>query len=173
MRGGALLRRARWGTPPAVLFGVVITTVIVALAAASLLLGRQLRHAQPTDARRDQATHAARLEAINLVTLDYRHIDTDVDNVLAGATGDFRDQYAKDKVKVKDVVIKNEVTSTGNVLESGVVTSDPDSVTVLVVVDSTVHNKASKDAQVRHYRMQLEMSRQGGRWLTSSLEFIS
>jgi hypothetical protein len=43
---------------------------------------------------------------------------------------------------------------------------------LLVVADSTVSNKATPTGQRRHYRMQLELRREGGRWLTSNLEFV-
>ncbi len=147
--------------------------LVVLLVVATTLLALRVRAEQRTVTARAQAMHAARLEAVNLVTLDYRHLDTDLANVLAGATGDFHDQYAKGAEQVKRVVTANQVTSTGSILESGVVSGDPDSVTILVVVDSTVRNKADQKGQPRHYRMKLEMLRQGSRWRASSLEFVA
>jgi Mce-associated membrane protein len=63
--------------------------------------------------------------------------------------------------------------SVGDVLEAGIVTSDSDSARVLVVVDSKVTNTATTGSQVRHYRMQLDLTRRGDRWLTSDLSFVS
>ncbi len=151
----------------------VLLLAVVALVVSAVVLGLRLWEARSADTARSEALHAARQESVNLVTLDFNRVDTDIANVLAGATGDFRDQYAKDAERVKKVVTDNKVRSTGSVLEAGVVSADTDSVTVLVVVDSTVKNKANEKGQLRHYRMQLEMSREGGRWRARSLQFVS
>ncbi|MGB9378399.1 MAG: hypothetical protein WCB04_12895 [Mycobacteriales bacterium] len=163
---------ARWRSAQALL-PVALLVLVAALVVAAVLLGLPLIKGHRADAARTEAMHAARQESINLVTLDFNRVDADIANVLAGATGDFRDQYSKDADRVKKVVKDNNVRSTGSVLESGVVTSDTDSVTVLVVVDSTVRNKANTKGQLRHYRMQLEMSRVGGHWRASSLQFVT
>lgn len=168
MSDGASLRRSREA-----ILTVALLIVAVLLVVAATLLALRVRSDQRADAARAEALHAARQEAVNLVTLDYRHVDGDVTSVLAGATGDFREQYAKGATQVKKVVTANQVRSTGSALEAGIVSSDPDSVTVLVVVDSTVRNKADQTGQPRHYRMQLQMVRQGSTWRASSLEFVS
>jgi Mce-associated membrane protein len=41
-----------------------------------------------------------------------------------------------------------------------------------VVADSTVSNLNTKSPQPRHYRLQLDLVRQGSRWLTSDLQFV-
>ncbi len=163
---------ARWRSSQH-LFPAVLLVVVVALVVAAVVFGLRLWEARTAQDARTDALRAARQESINLVTLDHNRIDADIANVLAGATGDFHDQYAKDADRVKKVVKDNLVRSTGTVLEAGVVSADPDSVTVLVVVDSTVRNKANEKGQLRHYRMQLEMSESGGRWRARSLQFIS
>ncbi len=152
---------------------MALIAAVVVLVAAAALLANVLLRAERADQARADAVHAARQQSVNLVTLDHRHIDTDIRNILSGSTGDFHDEYAKDADRVKDVVVKNEVRSTGTVLEAGVVSTDADSVTVLVVVDSVVRNKADQKGQVRHYRIQLEMSRQGSRWLARTLQFVT
>lgn len=162
----------RWRSPESITPAALLV-VVVALVVAAVVLGAGLWKAQTADTAGAEAMHAARQESVNLVTLDYNRIDDDIANVLSGATGDFRDQYAKDAARVKKVVTDNEVRSTGTVLEAGIVSADPDSVTVLVVVDSTVKNRANEKGQLRHYRMQLEMSQERGRWRARSLQFIT
>ena len=62
--------------------------------------------------------------------------------------------------------------SRGEVLDAGIVSDDADSARVLVVADSTVTNAAQPQPQKRHYRMQLDLVRSGGRWLVSDLQFV-
>ncbi len=151
---------------------VVLLVVVVALVVAAGMLTARLIEARRLDAARADAVQAARQESVNLASLDYKRIDADIRRVLAGATGPFHEEYADGADRLKEVVTKNEVRSTGTVLEAGVVSADSDSVTVLVVVDSTVRNKANQKGQLRHYRIQMEMSEQDGRWLTRNLQFV-
>jgi Mce-associated membrane protein len=58
------------------------------------------------------------------------------------------------------------------VLEAGVVSMDEDSATVVVVADSQVTNKSTDEPQPRHYRLQLDLVLEDGRWLTSDLQFV-
>jgi Mce-associated membrane protein len=62
--------------------------------------------------------------------------------------------------------------SKGKVLQAGLVSSDQDSARVIVVADSTVSNLNTQSPQPRHYRLQLDLVRQGSRWLTSDLQFV-
>lgn len=169
MSNGASLRRSRQS--------LVIVALLVAIAllmAAATFLALTLRADRQELAARSEALHAARQEAINLVSIDYTKLEAGIANVLAGATGDFREQYLKGANQVRKIVTDNQVRSTANVLEAGIVLpADPNSVTVLVVVDSTVRNKADQKGQLRHYRIQLQMAKDKGRWRASTLEFIS
>ncbi len=66
----------------------------------------------------------------------------------------------------------NQAVSNGEVLEAGIVSDDDDSARVLVVADSTVTNAASEQPQKRHYRLQMDLVRDGDRWLVSDLQFV-
>jgi Mce-associated membrane protein len=58
------------------------------------------------------------------------------------------------------------------VREAGLGRHDPDSARVLVVADSTVTTAAGPSPQKRHYRLQLDLVRDGDRWLVSDLQFV-
>ncbi|PZS35436.1 MAG: hypothetical protein DLM59_03010 [Pseudonocardiales bacterium] len=169
MSNGASLRRSR---QPVLV--VTLLVVIALLVAGATFLAFTVRVDRQQIAMQAQAVHAARQEAINLVTLDYTSLEADIANVLAGATGDFREQYRKGADQVRKIVTDNQVRSTADVLEAGIVLpADTRSVTVLVVVDSTVRNKADQKGQRRHYRIQLQMAKDKGGWRASTLDFIS
>ena len=151
----------------------VLGLAAVAAVVAAVLLAMKLQDAPDEEARRQEILQAARQQGVNITTLDHRSVDRDLQRVLALATGDFRKEFVAGTKDLTDLVVQNKAVSTGEVLEAGIVAADSDSARVLVVADSTVSNSATEEQQVRHYRMQLDLVRQGDRWLTSSLTFVS
>jgi Mce-associated membrane protein len=144
------------------------------LAAALVVLALQLRLASADrveERRRDAILQAARQEAVNLTTIDAAHLDRDVQRILDGATGEFKEQFAAGSSELTKLLTTNKSRSTGEVLEAGIVTADDDSAQVLVVVDSMIINAEEPKGRLSHYRMQLDLVRQGSRWLTARLEF--
>jgi Mce-associated membrane protein len=109
---------------------------------------------------------------VNFTTLDYRQLDRDLGRVLDGATGEFRSQFEAGTKDLSELVTANQAVSEGEVLEAGIVSDDADSARVLVVADSTVTNAAETEPQKRHYRLQLDLVRDGERWLVSDLQFV-
>lgn len=144
----------------------------VLLAIAAIVLGVLLRgHAEREDDRQD-ALRAARQSALNLTSIDYEQFDEAVERVLEGATGDFREEFEQNSGDLEALLLENEVQSEGTVVEAGIVRSDASNATVLVVVDSTVRNTEVPDGRTNTNRMQLEVEKIDGRWLTSTLQFV-
>ena len=150
------------------LLAVAATAAVVAV----FLLANRLSDVRGEEARRQEILQTARQQGVNITTLDHRTVDRDLQRVLDQSTGTFRKEFRAGTKDLTDLVVKNKATSTGEVLEAGIVTADSDSARVLVVADATVGNSASTQPQVRHYRMQLDMVRRGNRWLTSTLTFV-
>jgi Mce-associated membrane protein len=112
-------------------------------------------------------------EATAFVNIRYDDAQASIDAVMAGATGDFRDQYAKSTDGVIQVLSENKSIMSGKVLWTGVVAQDPDSATVIVATSGTVQNKQTGDKPVaRFFRLQLQLVSEKGRWLTSDLQFV-
>lgn len=155
------------------------TLVLVAVAAAAVaclvlaaLTVPRLAAAGEREQRRTEVLQAARQHAVNFTTLDHQHLDRDLGRVLDGATGEFKEQFRAGTKDLSELVTANQAVSEGEVLEAGIVSDDEDSARVLVVADSTVTNSAGPDPQKRHYRLQLDLVRDGGRWLVSDLQFV-
>lgn len=160
-------RPAGWALALAALAAAAIAClVLVALTVP------RLSAADAREQRRTEVLQAARQAAVNFTTLDYRHLDRDLGRVLDGATGDFRSQFESGTKDLSALVTENKAVSQGEVLEAGVVSDDADSARVLVVADSTVTNAADQQPQKRHYRLQLDLVRDGDRWLVSDLQFV-
>jgi Mce-associated membrane protein len=150
----------------------ILAAALIAGSAGVAVLGYRLHQENLQQQRDQQVLAAARQEALNFISLDYRHFDQDSKNVLAGATGDFKQQFSDESATLQSVVTANKAVSSGQVLQAGVVTSGATSARVLVVADSTVVNTAAPSGQVRNYRLQMDLVEQGGQWLTSGIEFV-
>jgi Mce-associated membrane protein len=151
----------------------VLSVLLLALAAGALVGALKLREYVQKDNARAAALTAARTEALNLTSIDAQAIDNDLQRVLAGATGGFKTDFAQRSKDLKTVLTENQVSAEGKVLEAALVRADTETATALVVVDSNVKNKAAPAGRSNTYRMQLDLERHGGRWLTSALQFVS
>ncbi|MET9965222.1 hypothetical protein ABZZ80_04670 [Streptomyces sp. NPDC006356] len=150
--------------------GLATATVITTALTVWLTLG-VLEHREE-DQRRQNILAAARQSALNFTSLDYRRYDRDSANVLSGATGDFKRQFAAQTKQLTELVATNKSVSEGQVLEAGIVRSTENSARVLVVADSKVTNTAVPQGEARTYRLQLDLVHKDGRWLTSDVEFV-
>jgi Mce-associated membrane protein len=162
---------ARGGDPgPTVTVG--LSVLLAALLVTAGVLTTRVRHYQGEESRRQAVLAAARQTTISFTTLDYRRGDADLRRVLDGATGAFKQEFSNGSRQLRQLITQNQAVSKGQVLEAGLVAADADSARVLVVADSTVTNKSTPKGQRRHYRILLDLRREGGRWLTSNLEFV-
>lgn len=124
-------------------------------------------------AAQQEVAEAARTEALAFLTVDHTDMEPLIDAVLAGATGDFAEQYDSQRDRLTSEAIRTEATSTGEVVALGVGELDDDSATVLIAANSTVTNTSTGSAgEVRYYRLRLGLVREGDRWLTSNVQFV-
>ncbi|RSN85345.1 hypothetical protein DMH26_34210 [Streptomyces sp. WAC 05379] len=159
-----------WRSSRAVTAGLAAPTALATALAIWPAVGLHAQH--EADQRRQDILAAARQSALNFTSLDYRHYDRDSANVLAGATGDFKKQFAAQTQQLTRLVAANKSVSEGQVLEAGIVRSAENSARVLVVADSKVTNTAVPQGEARTYRLQLDLVQRDGRWLTSDVEFV-
>lgn len=116
---------------------------------------------------------AATDQATAFVNIDYQELDASIETVRKGATGTFRDQYDASVDGLRELMTRNKSVMTGEVLSAGVVAADEDSATVLVATRGHVENTQTKgEKQERNLRLQLELSKVKGTWLTSDLQFV-
>jgi Mce-associated membrane protein len=150
--------------------GLVAATVLTTVLC--VWLGLKLSDQRAVEQRRQDILAAARQSALSFTSLDYRHYDRDSGSVLKGATGEFKKEFAAQTAQLTKLVARNKSVSEGQVLEAGIVRSDARSARVLVVADSKVTNTAAPEGQPRTYRLQLDLARVAGRWLTSDVTFV-
>jgi Mce-associated membrane protein len=93
--------------------------------------------------------------------------------VLDRATGAFAEEYAAQRDRLVTEAERSKAVAAPEVVASGVAELHGDTATVLVAADSTVRNASTGDEpRARFYRLRLELVREGGRWLTRTLEFV-
>jgi Mce-associated membrane protein len=116
---------------------------------------------------------SASKEATAFINIRYDDAQASIDAVMAGATGDFRDQYEKSTEALIKLLQDNKSIRTGDVLWTGVVAQDPDSATVIIATSGTVqNNQTGTQPKAEYYRLQLQLVSEKGRWLTSDLQFV-
>jgi Mce-associated membrane protein len=151
----------------------VLSVLCVALAVTTVVFGMRWQHDRATDAARNAAVAAARQRALSLTSINFNTADKDVNNVISGATGDFRTMFTQNLSSYVDIVKKNQVITTGQVTAAGVQDINAKTAHIILAVQSDVRNTAAPKGEVRTYRMALQMEHQGdGSWLVSRVDFV-
>jgi Mce-associated membrane protein len=153
----------------------VVLAVLLTLALAGLAVtGRQWYGQRQVGSAHQAALAAAKQTTVDFVTVSAATVDRDLQRVLAGATGDFKDEFTRGLPQVRAAVIENKVESTGTVLSAGLVSGDLDSAVAVVAVDAAVRNAGAPEGRLSHYRIQVDLATDPGtgRWLVSRLQFV-
>jgi Mce-associated membrane protein len=149
----------------------LVALVLAALVVAGLSL-RQVRADRADEAARSGAVAAARQLAVSFTSLDYRTYDEGARRLADSASGALRQQLTDSAGALKKAMTANQSVTRGTVLDAAVVAADRDSARVLLVVDADVTNTSTTTPTARHYRIQLDLRRHGGRWLGTDLTFV-
>ncbi len=169
---------------------LVLSVLAAALLVASVTLGvllvsRQDERDTLVDARkpleqsallaerRSAALAAGRQAILDLDALSVATIDRDLERVLKGATGKFKDQFAKAQADLKGLIVERKTTSVGEILSSGVVEADQDTATVLIAVDRLVKDSTTPEGTTARDRWKLVLELIDGRWLVADLEAVA
>lgn len=166
-------------TPPAAAAAsrwhlLVALTCAVALTAMGLagFLGWRLIQADQTATAGRAALEAAKQYAVTLTTLDSGDIDKNYADVLAGATGQFKDEYSQGAAQLRKILIDNKAAGKGVVLDAAVKSATRTRVEVLLFVDQSVQNAVLRAPRIDRNRVQMTMELVDHRWLASSVEIV-
>ena len=161
-----------------------ITPALALGVAAALLLTAAVigvTRVRPDFAERNRtdqgaaALAAGKQLAINFVTMDYRTFDSYGAQVLNGASGSFRSDYAAKLADLKKVVVANQTRSSVRQVEAGLVSSDLVSAEVIVGLVAPTSNTATPNAVDKTYRLRLDLHRTSDAnapWKVISLDFV-
>lgn len=163
--------RRRWTGRPGRATAALLLLLCAALAGAAYF-GVKWYGARETDRAQRQAVAAAKQATVDFVSVSAASVDRDLQRILAGTTGDFRDEFSRGQSQVRAAVVENNVQSQGTVLRAALLSGDRRRATVLVAIDATVRNANAPDGRQSHYRIQVELARKDGVWLVSRLQFV-
>jgi len=151
------------------LVGALAAALVVALAGAGFL-GWKLWNVTSVDEAGRQAQEAANAYAQVLTSIDSNKVDENFDQVLDGATGEFKDMYSQSSTQLRQLLIDNKATAHGVVVESAVQSASPDKVVVLLFVDQSVSNTSVPDPRIDRSRIKMTMELVDDRWRASKVE---
>ncbi|MCV7258696.1 Mce protein [Mycobacterium shimoidei] len=141
-------------------FGLAAVT---ALAGLTGWLGYRVHQDRDAQARRDLYVQVARQAAINLTTIDYTEVDSDIKRILDSATGTFHDDFQHRSQPFVDVVKQVKSKSEGSVSEAALVSDTKDQAQVIVAVSvKTTTVAAAPEQEPRRWRLRITVERTEG-----------
>ncbi len=158
--------------PEPKLLWALAALLAVALAVVLGTLGRSFWEEREAAASRAGALAAGKQHAVNFVTMNHATFDADSARVIAGATGEFRAEYAESVAQLRPVVVQNKTVSTVERAEASIVSADGDSAKVIVGVVAPTTNAVTTTPEKKTYRLRLDLTRVGAEWKVSSLDFV-
>ncbi|KAF0964575.1 hypothetical protein MLGJGCBP_02251 [Rhodococcus sp. T7] len=152
----------------------VTAVVIVALIAAAVVLLLDQRSARERDDRRQAFVDTARQTVLNLTTIHPETAKADVDRIIAGASGQFLEEFQGREDPFVGVVQDANVTTEGEVIEAGVENGTETSISanVLVAARTMVSSKEQPEPSPRDFRMRVTISDVDGKLTASKVEFV-
>ncbi len=147
-----------------------VAFVFVAALTLSGFLGWKLWQTEQVAQAGQQAQDAAVAYAQILTSIDANKVDENFDQVLAGATGEFKDMYSQSSVQLRQLLIDNKATAHGVVVQSAVQSASKDKVVVLLFVDQSVSNSTVPDPRIDRSRIKMTMEKVDGQWRASKVE---
>ncbi|EON23826.1 hypothetical protein CF8_2251 [Nocardioides sp. CF8] len=120
-----------------------------------------------------EVSRAAAAQVQAFLAIDHEQVDEQAQTVLDSATGDFKQQYADELDSLKQSAEEQQSTAVASVLEVGISDIDATTAKVFVAANTEVTSKSTAgEARTVPWRIQLDMEKVDGRWLTSGLQFV-
>ncbi|MFG1998916.1 hypothetical protein ACGFNU_07200 [Spirillospora sp. NPDC048911] len=151
---------------------LVLGVLVIGLAVAVTWAGVVVWQKKGDADQRAKAVQAARQMGVNLMTVDHASAQKDLDRMLAGTTGDLKNQLATQSKVFIDSVTKAQTKSTVSQVDAAVVSIDGDSAEVMVSLNGMVTNPKVPGGVTRPYRYLMDLTKSGDRWLVSKLEMV-
>ncbi|MEJ6538233.1 MAG: Mce protein [Mycobacterium sp.] len=149
---------------------IAAVAAVVGLLAGAGVLGWQVWQARQIDHAGQEAERTAVSYAQVLTSIDSNNVDENFQQVLDGATGDFKDMYSKSSVELRQLLIENKATAHGVVIDSAVQSVSKDRAVILLFVDQAVANTKLPDPRIDRSRMKMTLEKVDGRWRASKVE---
>jgi Mce-associated membrane protein len=162
--------RRRWTRSNVALIGggVVIVALAVALLLSLLALGNQNASASS----RTSALAAARTDAVQLASYNYRTLDHDFGAVVAESTPSFRRSFTESSNALKSTLTKYKATADATVASAGLVSASPSRAVALVFLDQKIANATQASATTDRSQVEITLVSSGGKWLIDQVTLL-
>jgi len=147
----------------------LLAVLVLALTVGIAVLGLQAKTDNDIEAAGRAAQEAAEQYAVALTSIDSKDLDSDFAAVLDGATGEFKEMYGQSSTQLKQLLIDNNATGQGTVVDSAIKSAAADKAEILLFVDQTVTNSAAPEPRIDRSRVLMTMERVDGRWLAAEV----
>jgi Mce-associated membrane protein len=144
--------------------------VFVAALAATAYLGWQLKQRNDTAAAGRAALAVAQSYAVTLTSVDTNNIDQNFNQVLNGATGEFKDMYSQSAAQLRQVLIDNKAMSKGTVVDAAIKSATTTKVEVLLFIDQSISNVVNPQPRIDRSRVAMTMELVDNHWLASKVD---
>jgi Mce-associated membrane protein len=154
--------------------GSALAASVVILAGVTGLtgwLGYSAYERHQAQAQREQFISVARQGAVNLTSINYTEVDSDVQRILDLATGSFREDFEQRSKPFIEVVKAAQSKSEGTVTDAGLESQRGDSAQVLVAVAVKSRTAGGEEAP-REWRMRIEVRSVGDDAKVSNVVFV-
>ncbi|MGH3645333.1 MAG: hypothetical protein ACRDUX_40705 [Mycobacterium sp.] len=157
---------------PTALGALVVVAILVTVGGLVGWLAYRAHQSQQAQELRQLFLQVGRQGALNLTTIDYSRVDTDIQRVLESATGDFHDLFQREAPEFAQVVKQAQSKSEGSITEAGIETVTGDTAQVLVSVSVKTSNVGAAEQEPRHWRMRVGVEEIGDGAKVSKVEFV-
>lgn len=155
--------------------GTLLVGVLTLAAIGGLTgwLGWHTHRAEQAQRLNDIFLQAGRQGALNLTTMDFAHVESDIQRVLDGSIGTFYDDFEQRAPAFQEVVKKTQSKTQGTVTEAGIESVSGDSARVLVAVSVTTSNIAAAEQRPRLWRMRIDVQKVGDVAKVTNVGFVA
>jgi Mce-associated membrane protein len=158
------------GVGVALVFGLV---AVLALAGLIGWLGYRTHESRHAKAQRELFVEVGRQAAINLTTIYFQEVDTDVPRILDSSTGAFYDNFQKRSQPFIETVKQAESKTAGTVAGASLESESGNEARVLVAVTVKTSDAGHAEQQPRGWRMRIDVQKVGDGAKASNVEFVS
>ncbi|WP_216918127.1 hypothetical protein [Nocardia noduli] len=149
-----------------------LTVLLAAAVTTSCILGWKVKQRSDIDRAAREALSAAQQYAVLLTSIDASRIDQDFTAIESGATGEFKDMYAKSAVQLKPLLVQAQSVSKGHVTGASIQSATREQVVAMLFVDAEITNATTGQPRVDRNRILITMDDVDGRWLASNVELV-
>lgn len=149
-------------------FGIALIGLVIA---AAYLFAINRSEVDASD-QRIRLLDAARQTALNLTTMHADTAEEDVERLLAGASGNFLEQFRDRQTEFVSTVGQAGVNSDGSVVDAGIESFGQGCAVTLVAADATVTNAEVDEPQARYFRFRITVCESNAVVTATDVEFV-